>query len=252
MTMTAVAVGLGLLIWPTRSVSGRRAAALVLAGRLPPVPGVARRAWPVVSLPLGGAATLGVAGWLLGPALGVAVTAGGGAVLLPVKAARRATIQAQRTADLLVALTLLRAELEAGAGLPDALATARLHAGSAVADLRFDPAAGERNRAFTAAATVVAAHGVPWAAVVAGLARDVGAADRQHREVDTVLSGVRASMLLLAGLPLLGLVMAAGLGADPLQFLLRTPGGQVDLAAGATLLFLGVAWTGRITGRAVP
>jgi len=51
---------------------------------------------------------------------------------------------------------------------------------------------------------------------------------------------------LLAALPLFGLLLGAGLGADPLRVLLHTPGGLSCLALGALLECAGIAWTGRI------
>jgi tight adherence protein B len=51
-------------------------------------------------------------------------------------------------------------------------------------------------------------------------------------------------------LPVAGLLMAAGLGADPLRVLLSTPLGLVCLVLGLGLDGLGVLWTGRLVRRA--
>jgi tight adherence protein B len=57
---------------------------------------------------------------------------------------------------------------------------------------------------------------------------------------------------VLAGLPLLGLAMGSGVGADPWRVLTTTVPGQVLLVAGVLLEIGGVAWVGRLTRRAVP
>jgi hypothetical protein len=64
------------------------------------------------------------------------------------------------------------------------------------------------------------------------------------------LAGPRATAGLLAVLPAVGLLLAAALGADPLQVLLHTPLGLVCLVAGVGLDALGVVWTTRLVARA--
>ena len=61
---------------------------------------------------------------------------------------------------------------------------------------------------------------------------------------------LRASARLLAMLPLVGLLMAVGLGADPMHVLLETTYGQLALCAGIALELVGLAWTDRIARRA--
>ena len=65
-------------------------------------------------------------------------------------------------------------------------------------------------------------------------------------EVEAELAGPRATAALLAALPVVGVVMAAGLGARPLHVLLHTPVGCGLLVSGVLLDLLGVWWTGRI------
>ena len=72
----------------------------------------------------------------------------------------------------------------------------------------------------------------------------------QRRAVQAELAGPRATAGMLAILPLAGLVLAAGLGADPLHVLLETPVGWVCLVAGLGLDGLGLLWTGRLVTRA--
>jgi tight adherence protein B len=77
-------------------------------------------------------------------------------------------------------------------------------------------------------------------------------ADRQSRAaLDAALAAPRATMTLLAGLPLLGIVLGQSLGAQPLHLLLRRPIGWALLATGITLDLVGVAWTRLLVNRAL-
>lgn len=72
-------------------------------------------------------------------------------------------------------------------------------------------------------------------------------AERDGREeLRAQLAAPRSTVALLALLPVFGLVLGAGLGADPLGTLLRTPAGLGCLAAGGLLEWAGLAWTARI------
>lgn len=87
------------------------------------------------------------------------------------------------------------------------------------------------------------------AARLAGALRD----DAQvRREVAAQLAGPKATAALLAMLPVFGLVMGAGLGADPLHLLLGTPAGPALLGPGLALELIGVLWTVLIARRAAP
>lgn len=79
-----------------------------------------------------------------------------------------------------------------------------------------------------------------------GLAAD---ADRQ-RALEAELAGPRASAGLLALLPIAGVALSAGLGADPLRVLLHTPVGSACLVAGASLDLVGLLWTRALVRRA--
>ena len=81
---------------------------------------------------------------------------------------------------------------------------------------------------------------------------DVLEADRQARAaLDAALAAPRATMALLAGLPVLGVVLGQSLGAHPLHLLVYRPLGWMLLAAGVTLDLLGVAWTRVLVRRAL-
>jgi tight adherence protein B len=88
------------------------------------------------------------------------------------------------------------------------------------------------------------------AAVIEGLA-DALRDEQAHREdVALQLAGPRATARLLAGLPLLGLAMAAALGARPLTFLLGSLPGGLCLGLGSGLDVLGLWWTRRLAAAA--
>ncbi|MFC9235638.1 type II secretion system F family protein [Streptomyces decoyicus] len=72
----------------------------------------------------------------------------------------------------------------------------------------------------------------------------------QRDELRAQLAGPRATALMLALLPVGGLLMGSALGADPLRVLLHTPAGWGCLAVGGLLEWCGVAWTVRIVATA--
>ncbi|WP_327419358.1 type II secretion system F family protein [Streptomyces sp. NBC_01233] len=87
------------------------------------------------------------------------------------------------------------------------------------------------------------------AGLAAGLDRLEGAlrAERDRQEsLRAQLAGARSTVLVLALLPLVGLLIGTGLGADPLRVLLHTPMGWGCLLAGALLEALGLLWCRRI------
>ncbi|MFB7465134.1 type II secretion system F family protein [Streptomyces sp. NPDC056224] len=87
------------------------------------------------------------------------------------------------------------------------------------------------------------------AGLAAGLDRLEGAlrAERDRQEsLGAQLAGARSTTVVLALLPLVGLVIGTGLGADPLRVLLHTPMGWGCLVAGGVLETLGLLWCRRI------
>lgn len=72
----------------------------------------------------------------------------------------------------------------------------------------------------------------------------------RRRAVAAELAGPRATAGMLAVLPVAGLLLASGLGADPAGVLLETPLGLVCLTVGLLLDGLGVLWTHRLVARA--
>ncbi|MGH4033170.1 type II secretion system F family protein [Actinomycetota bacterium Odt1-20B] len=87
------------------------------------------------------------------------------------------------------------------------------------------------------------------AGLAAGLERleEVLRTERDQRsDFRAQLAGARSTAVLLAGLPVMGLLMGTALGADPLRVLLHTGAGLGCLAVGAALEGVGVWWAVRI------
>jgi len=82
-------------------------------------------------------------------------------------------------------------------------------------------------------------------------------ADALHDEIElaralaTSLAGPRATMRLLAALPLAGLLLGSAIGARPVAFLLGSPGGLGCLFAAAIFDLAGIMWGRRIASRAL-
>lgn len=87
------------------------------------------------------------------------------------------------------------------------------------------------------------------AGLAAGLERLEGAlrAERDQRaDLRAQLAGARSTAVMLAGLPVLGLLMGSALGAEPLRVLLHTGAGLGCLAVGGALEGAGLWWALRI------
>ncbi|WP_030163483.1 type II secretion system F family protein [Spirillospora albida] len=89
-------------------------------------------------------------------------------------------------------------------------------------------------------------RGGTLAAVLDGLAAALRDEEAQRQEVTVQLAGPRATARLLAALPLVGLAMAAAMGARPLGFLFGTLPGLACLLTGVALNLAGLYWTRRM------
>ncbi len=63
------------------------------------------------------------------------------------------------------------------------------------------------------------------------------------------MAGARATAVILAGLPLLGILLGQLIGAQPLSFLLSGHAGGWLLVVGLALACGGLLWSDRITDR---
>ncbi|MDT7845056.1 type II secretion system F family protein [Streptomyces justiciae] len=68
----------------------------------------------------------------------------------------------------------------------------------------------------------------------------------QRADLRSQLAGARSTALMLAGLPVLGLLLGTALGSDPLHVLLHTGPGLGCLVVGGVLEGLGMWWAMRI------
>ncbi|WP_330459049.1 type II secretion system F family protein [Streptomyces sp. NBC_00820] len=213
---------------------------------------------------------LPVAGLLIGllgaSVIPVVAGAAGVPVLRRIRLARQARDARERRVDAVIALCgALAGEVRAGRQPGEALLRAARDSdglgevrAAVVAAARFG---GDVPGALAAAARRPGAEGLLglaacWrvavdqgAGLAAGLDRLDGAlrAERDQRaDLRAQLSGARATALMLAALPVLGLLLGAAMGADPLRVLLHTGAGLGCLAAGAVFEGAGVWWAARI------
>lgn len=253
--VAAMSLGLAVeLCWP----SGRRLTRWRL--QLPFTrPAVPRRAPLAVLLVL----AVVVLARLDGPQLlvGVAAALGGATTARIVVGGRRRALAAARRREAVEAVSLLAAEVRAGA-----LAEAALRSAAS----EFDLLAGPARAAVHGADVVVALHGAgdePGAEVLHDLAAAWWVADRAGAplsavlarlaersrddldlagEVEAELAPARATARLMAVLPAFGLALGSGLGGDPVDVLLDTVPGSLCLVVGVALACLGVLWIERV------
>lgn len=115
-----------------------------------------------------------------------------------------------------------------------------------------EPAIADELRRVAAAWTLAERHGVALAELMDAVRADLDASARLSGQIKAQLAGPRSTAGVLAGLPLVGVLLGQAMGADPWTVLTGTPLGQVLLVVGVGLGCAGVAWSGRITARAVP
>jgi tight adherence protein B len=193
-------------------------------------------------------------GWV-GAVLVLAPAAWGGRLLWRRRTlARLAESNAARMAEV---CDLLAAELSAGrppeAALREAAATwpafapvaevSRLGGDvpGALREVADSPGAGGL-RLLAAAWTVSRRTGGGLGAATRRVAEAVRRDQATRGVVASELASARATARLMAGLPVVALLMGSGAGADPWSFLLRTPAGLVCLAAGSATGIAGLWW----------
>ncbi len=93
------------------------------------------------------------------------------------------------------------------------------------------------------------AHGLAIAALMQAAQRDIAERERFCGRVEAGMAGARATATILAGLPVLGVVLGQAIGAEPLRFLLAGGAGGWLLVVGTGFVCCGLLWSDRITTR---
>jgi len=272
---TTLALAAAIACWPASPARSRLVALLAPArgpgGRLGHL-----ASWIAVE-PRRGAMVLVVSalcGGLLagaGGALAAGIASGVGYHRWRAGAVRRG--RASEVAALLDAVAVMTAELRAGAHPASAAAAAAAGGGvvrrvltSVAAGAQLgaqvpallerhagkEPAIADELSRMAAAWALAERHGATLAELMDAVRADLEARVRLAGQIKAQLAGPRASSAVLAGLPVLGVALGQGIGANPWQVLTGTPVGQVLLVAGTGLVCAGMLWSGRITGKAVP
>ncbi|WP_353650225.1 hypothetical protein ABLG96_04560 [Nakamurella sp. A5-74] len=207
-----------------------------------------------------GAAVAGIGfGWPIGVALALVM---GTLLLLSATALRQRRERSER-AELGVVLGVLGRELRAGTAGQEALEIAAVTAGDALgrklraamsqafrADGRSadDCAAGWDSLGnLVSALRISDRHGVPPADLVEVIAGDVARAVAAEEVRIAQTAGPRFSGFVLGALPLFGVLLGTGIGADPVAVLLGGgAAGSALLVVGTALVTAGLLWSARI------
>jgi tight adherence protein B len=270
------ALGLAILLWVRPRAQGR-AHELIPAERVRPTLradrlGVGLALGPVLALVFAGASA----------ALAATMAAGMAQVMLVSQ--RRERAGAAEMARLLAALEVMVAELRvgahpahacrqaaddcsgaAGAGTAEMLQMMAGRAalgGDVAAGIEQarghvgDSAAGSGSAAGFAAWQRVAVawrtaerYGLPMAELLTSVRADLLARHRFKVRTTAALAGAKATALVLALLPILGIVLGQAMGAAPLSVLLGGGLGGVLLVIGVGLVCAGLLWSRRIVGK---
>lgn len=215
------------------------------------------------------AVALGVAVWLIGGAWAVCATTVAGAAgwhrhRRGAERNRRSVEQAWLATGVEVVIGELRvgahpasacaAAAEECAGVASAAmrsAASRSRLGGRAADGFIDSEsllAPELAR-LAAAWRVADEHGLALAELLDAVREDMLGRRRFRDRTESSLAGARATALVLACLPVLGVALGQLMGADPLGVLLGGGLGGVLLVVGTMLACAGLLWTDAITGK---
>jgi len=130
--------------------------------------------------------------------------------------------------------------IDRGEAVPDAIAERAAQTG--------DESWGDVAAAWSVAETV----GAPLADTLRVVADSVRDDVELRADVRVALAEPTASARLMMWLPLLGLIVGAGLGLDTIGVLFRTPAGGACLVTGIVLILLARRWTKRLVRAAQP
>jgi tight adherence protein B len=204
------------------------------------------------------------------PATGLAVVLAGGTLMMRYRrgaAARRATEEGRALQG---ALDVLVGELRVGAHPVRAFDIAAAEVGGTVgaafrsvaarAGLGADVPAGLRAVGARSVLThewerlsvcwqLAARYGLAVATLIRAAQLDIVERQRFYARVQAGMAGARATAVILAALPVLGIAMGELIGAAPVAFLCGGGVGGVLLVVGVALLCAGLWWADRITDR---
>ncbi|MDL5154493.1 type II secretion system F family protein [Actinomycetospora termitidis] len=139
------------------------------------------------------------------------------------------------------ALTLVEATARLGGDVPAAL---RDHAAA-------DPLAGDHVRRLADAWSLAERHGIGLAGLAEAVAEDLRARGRFDGRLAAQLAGPRTTATVLAGLPVIGLLLGQLMGARPWAVLTGSGVGQGLLVVGSVLVAAGLEWSAHLTARVV-
>ncbi|OBF45672.1 hypothetical protein A5787_12605 [Mycobacterium sp. 852002-50816_SCH5313054-b] len=207
---------------------------------------------------------------LLPATAALAVVVVGATSSLRYRRRRRARRAAQEGATLVAGLDVLVGELRVGAhpvrafhvaaGESVGAVAASLRAVAARARLGADVTAGLRAAARSSTLPaqwdrlavcwqLASDQGLAIATLMRAAQRDIVERQRFSAQVTSSMAGARATATILAGLPVLGVLLGQLIGARPLSFLLGGHAGGWLLVIGSTLTCGGLLWSDRITDR---
>ncbi|MFL1378260.1 MULTISPECIES: type II secretion system F family protein [unclassified Nocardiopsis] len=177
---------------------------------------------------------------------------------------REAALGREKRRGVITLCRVLAAELRAGRPPEDALGAALAEAGPEVAravgdgfGTRAPVRAAEadpdlRALAYLAVCWEVASDtGAGLADVVAALAAELTAQEEVRAEIAARTGGPKTTAIVLGALPVVALLLSAGLGGSPLVFLFTTPLGLLCLMLGVLLNLTGLWWISRLVRAAV-
>jgi len=200
----------------------------------------------------------------------LAVAVLGATVFLRYRRRRRSRRATDEGRTLEIALDVLVGELRVGAhpvrafcvaaDETDGTVAASLRGVAARARLGADVTAGLRTAARSSALPahwdrlavcwqLASDQGLAIATLMRAAQRDIIERQRFSARVTSGMAGARATAAILAGLPVLGVLLGQLIGARPLSFLLSGHAGGWLLVVGLTLACGGLLWADRITDR---
>ncbi|MGV9712682.1 type II secretion system F family protein [Gordonia sp. NPDC003424] len=260
MSLVLLACAVGVLWWPATRAEHRLRSLQATSSRHRGVSG-----WPVaISIPI---VTLVVSG--IAPAVVAAVAVG----LMVRRRRRRLTERAleAEAAALVSGLSVMIAELSVGAPPVRACSSAAAELrdsaleNHSVAEYLASMAAraelggqigsggdsGQARDRVARAWELADRHGLPLVDLLEAVRADLHARRRFADRTRASLAGPRATAAVLAGLPLLGIVLGQLMGAHPIAVLLGGGWGGMLLIVGTFLTATGLLWSDRIVDRAV-